>query len=230
MINFTNPRRWPYIRETPGRLHWKVTLCYTYMLSTNFEVPAHHHNSIEHISTSATKGAKVQYRSITYFDACLPVQGSVRQSLPIVIGSYLQWPQSTKFSLLRTPFFSNKWCREENKWCGEENKWCGEENKWCREENKWCGEENKWCREENKWCGEENKWCREENKWCGEEYKWCREEKVYFGATVHILYSISNSVCAQSFRSRSKYPRTVLDLYHSCRLSTNEGLHLELQH
>ena len=55
--------------------------------------------------------------------------------------TYLQWPQSTKFSLLRTPFFSNKWCREENKWCGEENKWCREENKWCREENKWCREE-----------------------------------------------------------------------------------------
>ena len=100
--------------------------------------------------------------------------------------SPLQWPQSTKFSLLRTSFFSNKWCRGENKWCRKENKWYGEENKWCREENKWCREENKWCREENKWCGEENKWCREENKWCREENKWCREEKMYFGATVHM--------------------------------------------
>ena len=26
--------------------------------------------------------------------------------------TYIQWPQSTKFSLLRTPFFSNKWCRQ----------------------------------------------------------------------------------------------------------------------
>ena len=83
---------------------------------------------------------------------------------------YVQWPQC--FSLLRTPFFSNKWCREENKWCGEENKWCGEENKRCREENKWCGEENKWCREEYKWCREQN--------------KWCREEKVYFGTTINM--------------------------------------------
>ena len=51
----------------------------------------------------------------------------------------LQWPQSTKFSLLCIPFFSNKWCREENKWCREENKWCREENKWCREEKVYFG-------------------------------------------------------------------------------------------
>ena len=75
----------------------------------------------------------------------------------------VQWPQSTKFSLLRTPFFSNKWCREENKWCREENKFA--------EKRTNCAEKRK-CN-----LGPPYKWCREENKWC-------REEKVYFGATV----------------------------------------------
>ena len=57
--------------------------------------------------------------------------------------------------------------------------------------NERSGEENSGCGEENSGCGEENSGCGEENSGCGEEISGCGEEKLYFGATVKIIFTVS---------------------------------------